>query len=119
MDRLTLMHLVLLSLELWMRLGAECCAISVNEIAQLPHHAPDSPSYPRQVAEEQSRMIYSKVIGTGGYLPEKILTNHDLERMVDTSDEWIRTRTGIMERHIAAEDEMASDSGAQCQPEAQ
>jgi 3-oxoacyl-[acyl-carrier-protein] synthase-3 len=54
-------------------------------------------------------MIYSKVIGTGGYLPEKVLTNHDLERMVDTSDEWIRTRTGIMERHIAAEDEMPSD----------
>ncbi len=54
-------------------------------------------------------MIYSKVIGTGGYLPEKVLTNHDLERMVDTSDEWIRTRTGIIERHIAAEDEMPSD----------
>jgi len=54
-------------------------------------------------------MIYSKVIGTGGYLPEKVLTNHDLERMVDTSDEWIRTRTGIMARHIAAEDEMPSD----------
>ncbi len=54
-------------------------------------------------------MIYSRVIGTGGYLPEKILTNHDLERMVDTSDEWIRSRTGITQRHIAAEDETASD----------
>ena len=54
-------------------------------------------------------MIYSKIIGTGGYLPEKILTNHDLERMVDTSDEWIRSRTGISQRHIAADDEMASD----------
>jgi 3-oxoacyl-[acyl-carrier-protein] synthase-3 len=54
-------------------------------------------------------MIYSRVIGTGGYLPEKVLTNHDLESMMDTSDEWIRTRTGIVERHIAAENEMPSD----------
>ncbi len=54
-------------------------------------------------------MIYSRVIGTGGYLPEKILTNHDLERMVDTSDEWIRSRTGITQRHIAADNETASD----------
>src|SRR5688500_6605780 len=54
-------------------------------------------------------MIYSRVIGTGGYLPEKILTNRDLERMVDTSDEWIRTRTGIAQRHIAADNETASD----------
>jgi len=54
-------------------------------------------------------MMYSKVIGTGGYLPEKILTNHDLESMVDTSDSWIRSRTGIEQRHIAADNEMASD----------
>ncbi|MGH8761911.1 MAG: beta-ketoacyl-ACP synthase III [Nitrosospira sp.] len=54
-------------------------------------------------------MMYSRIIGTGSYLPEKILTNHDLERMVDTSDEWIRTRTGITQRHIAADNEMASD----------
>lgn len=54
-------------------------------------------------------MKYSRIIGTGGYLPEKILTNHDLERMVDTSDEWIRSRTGITQRHIAADNEMASD----------
>ncbi|MCO6426738.1 beta-ketoacyl-ACP synthase III [Nitrosomonas communis] len=53
--------------------------------------------------------MYSKIIGTGSYLPEKILTNHDLERMVDTSDEWIRARTGIIQRHIAAEGQMASD----------
>ncbi len=50
--------------------------------------------------------------GLGTYLPEKILTNHDLEKMVDTSDEWITTRTGIKERHIAAEGESASDMGA-------
>ncbi|MEP6877858.1 MAG: beta-ketoacyl-ACP synthase III [Nitrosospira sp.] len=54
-------------------------------------------------------MLYSKIGGTGSYLPEKILTNQDLERMVDTSDEWIRTRTGITQRHIAADNEMASD----------
>jgi len=53
--------------------------------------------------------MYSRITGTGSYLPEKILTNLDLERMVDTSDEWIRTRTGITQRHIAAEDQVASD----------
>ncbi len=53
--------------------------------------------------------MYSRIIGTGSYLPEKILTNHDLESMVDTSDEWIRTRTGITQRHIAREDQVASD----------
>jgi len=54
-------------------------------------------------------MRYSRIVGTGGYLPEKVLTNHDLERMVDTSDEWIRSRTGITQRHIAADHELASD----------
>ena len=53
--------------------------------------------------------MYSRITGTGSYLPEKILTNLDLERMVDTSDEWIRTRTGITQRHIAAENQVASD----------
>jgi len=53
--------------------------------------------------------MYSRITGTGSYLPEKILTNLDLERMVDTNDEWIRTRTGITQRHIASEDQVASD----------
>lgn len=53
--------------------------------------------------------MYSRIIGTGRYLPEKILTNLDLEKMVDTSDEWIKTRTGISERHIAADGETTSD----------
>ncbi len=57
--------------------------------------------------------MFSRIIGTGGYLPEKILTNQDLESMVDTSDEWIRTRTGITQRHIAADNEMASDLALQ------
>jgi 3-oxoacyl-[acyl-carrier-protein] synthase-3 len=53
--------------------------------------------------------IYSRIIGTGSYLPEKILTNQDLEKLVDTSDEWIYSRTGIRQRHVAAENESASD----------
>jgi 3-oxoacyl-[acyl-carrier-protein] synthase-3 len=53
--------------------------------------------------------MYSRIIGTGKYLPERVLTNFDLEKMVDTTDEWIRTRTGISERHIAADDETTSD----------
>jgi 3-oxoacyl-[acyl-carrier-protein] synthase-3 len=51
---------------------------------------------------------YSRIIGTGGYLPEKVLTNADLERMMETSDEWIRSRSGIERRHIAAEGELTS-----------
>src|SRR5690606_2807601 len=58
---------------------------------------------------KMSMTMYSRIIGTGSYLPEKILTNKDLESMVDTSDEWIRTRTGIERRHIAAEGQTASD----------
>ena len=45
--------------------------------------------------------MYSKIIGTGGYLPNKILTNKDLESLVDTTDEWIIERTGIKQRHIS------------------
>ena len=52
-----------------------------------------------------------KITGTGIYLPEKILTNADLERMVDTTDEWIVTRTGIKERRIARDDQATSDLG--------
>lgn len=51
----------------------------------------------------------SSIIGTGSYLPEKILTNDDLSKIVETSDEWITTRTGIKERHIAADDQATSD----------
>lgn len=53
--------------------------------------------------------IYSKIIGTGSCLPQKVLTNKDLEKTVDTSDEWIFTRTGIRQRYIAADDENTSD----------
>jgi 3-oxoacyl-[acyl-carrier-protein] synthase III len=57
-------------------------------------------------------MKYARITGTGGYLPEKVLTNHDLEKMMDTSDEWIRERTGICRRHIAADGETCSDMSA-------
>ena len=54
-------------------------------------------------------MTYSRIIGTGSYLPEKILTNRDIEKIVETSHEWIVSRSGIEERHIAADGEMTSD----------
>jgi 3-oxoacyl-[acyl-carrier-protein] synthase III len=53
--------------------------------------------------------MYSRIVGTGKYLPDRILTNADLEKMVETTDEWIRSRTGIEHRHIAADDEATSD----------
>jgi 3-oxoacyl-[acyl-carrier-protein] synthase III len=54
-------------------------------------------------------LIYSRITGTGSYLPEKVITNHDLEQMVDTSDAWIRSRTGIERRHVAAAGETTVD----------
>ncbi len=53
-------------------------------------------------------MSYARILGTGSYLPEKVLTNHDLEKIVDTTDAWIVERTGIRERHIVADGETAS-----------
>jgi 3-oxoacyl-[acyl-carrier-protein] synthase-3 len=53
--------------------------------------------------------MYSRIAGTGSYLPETVLTNADLEKRVDTSDEWIRTRTGISQRHIVKEGETTTD----------
>jgi len=67
-----------------------------------PRSSPRSPKTHRTVS----------IIGTGSYVPEKILTNEDLSRMVDTSDEWITTRTGIKQRRIAAKDEHTSDMAA-------
>ena len=67
-----------------------------------PHSSPRSAKLRRTVS----------IIGTGSYLPKKVLTNEDLSRMVDTSDEWITTRTGIKERRIAAKDEQTSDMAA-------
>ena len=56
--------------------------------------------------------LKAKIIGTGSYLPERVLTNRDLEQMVETSDEWIVSRTGMKERRIARSDEFTSDMGA-------
>ncbi|HKJ94295.1 MAG TPA: beta-ketoacyl-ACP synthase III [Gammaproteobacteria bacterium] len=54
-------------------------------------------------------MTYARIRGTGSYLPERVMTNHELEGLVDTSDQWIRERTGIRERHIAADGETCAD----------
>lgn len=53
--------------------------------------------------------MYSRILGTGGYLPERIVTNHELAQTIDTSDEWIVERTGIRQRHVAANDQTTSD----------
>src|SRR3989304_1276899 len=52
---------------------------------------------------------YGNIVGWGKYVPSTVITNADLERMVDTSDEWIRARTGIRERHVVAKGENTSD----------
>jgi 3-oxoacyl-[acyl-carrier-protein] synthase III len=67
---------------------------------------------PRSSRRSTRAQRTASIIGTGSYAPEKILTNDDLSRMVDTSDEWITTRTGIKERRIAARDETTSDMAA-------
>jgi len=58
-------------------------------------------------------MIYSRIAGTGRYLPERVLSNHELESIVDTTEEWIRTRTGIERRHVAADNQATSDLAEQ------
>src|SRR5437867_5430022 len=67
---------------------------------------------PRSSQRSNKPLRTASIIGTGSYVPEKILTNADFSRMVDTSDEWITTRTGIKERRIAAKGEDTSDMGA-------
>src|SRR5438045_880832 len=68
------------------------------------------PSRPQRWRVRQSASImYSRIAGTGGYLPAMVLTNEDLAQRIDTSDEWIASRTGIRRRHIAAEAEETSD----------
>ena len=56
-------------------------------------------------------MRYSKIVATGSFLPKKILSNKDLEKIFDTSDEWIKTRTGIEQRHIVEDSQTTSDLG--------
>lgn len=64
-----------------------------------------------------SEHVAARIIGLSSYLPEKILTNQELEQMVETSDEWIVSRTGMRERRIAASDEFPSDMGARAAQE--
>lgn len=64
---------------------------------------------PRSNPRSDKALRTVSIIGTGSYVPEKILTNADLSRIVDTSDDWITTRTGIKERRIAGKDENTSD----------
>ena len=54
-------------------------------------------------------MRYSKIVGTGSYLPQRVMLNSELEELVDTTDEWIQTRTGIKQRHIVSENESTCD----------
>src|SRR5215470_695898 len=63
-------------------------------------------SQPRRFRKPQRTV---SIIGTGSYVPERVLTNRDLEKMVETSDEWIKTRTGISERRAASEGDVLSD----------
>jgi len=58
-------------------------------------------------------VIWSRIVGTGGYLPPKVVTNDDLAKQMDTTDEWIRTRTGIRQRHIAEPSQASSDLGVE------
>src|SRR5947209_18967335 len=67
-------------------------------------------SSPRPHSGKTRRTV--SIVGTGSYLPEKRLTNADMSRMVDTSDEWITTRTGIKQRRLAGKDELTSDMAA-------
>jgi 3-oxoacyl-[acyl-carrier-protein] synthase-3 len=69
-----------------------------------------TPTQPRTRQHQPKRTV--SIIGTGSYVPERVLTNAELEKMVETSDEWITTRTGIKERRIAAEGEHTSDLAA-------
>ena len=62
--------------------------------------------------------MYSRIIGTGSYLPKKIVTNKDLEKLVNTSDEWIVSRSGIKQRHIAEDNEVTSDLAGKAAQEA-
>ena len=56
-----------------------------------------------------TEQVFARIAGTGSYLPEKVLTNDDLAKLVDTSDEWIAARTGIRQRHVVAEGETTGD----------
>jgi 3-oxoacyl-[acyl-carrier-protein] synthase-3 len=66
---------------------------------------------PYRIETRMTQQVFARIAGTGSYLPEKCLTNDELAKIVDTSDEWIAARTGIRQRHIAAEGQTTSDLG--------
>ena len=76
--------------------------------SEFPPRTPPA-SFPQGGARVGAALRWARIAGTGRYLPADVLTNEELARRVATSDEWIRTRTGIRQRHIAAADEMTSD----------
>src|SRR6185295_13429472 len=77
--------------------------------SEFPPRTPPAPSPLDGGARPGASPRWSRIAGTGRYLPATVLTNDELARRVETSDEWIRTRTGIHQRHIAAADEQTSD----------
>src|SRR6476661_8864492 len=85
------------------RLKSRSTRISSRKFAAIMK--PQPRSSPRSARSQRTVSI----VGTGSYVPERVLTNEDLSKIVDTSDEWITTRTGIKERRIAAKDELTSD----------
>jgi 3-oxoacyl-[acyl-carrier-protein] synthase-3 len=82
---------------------------SLSPLLQIPGKCVIKYDFGEIMADNTKRKI--KIVGIGSYTPEKVLTNADLEKMVDTSDEWIVTRTGIKERRIAPDDQATSDLG--------
>src|SRR3546814_4854679 len=84
------------------RSGPACCSSGTRR--QGPRECSTKMS-----EQASNQRIYSRIAGTGSYLPEKVLTNDDLAKIVDTSDEWITSRTGIRQRHVAAEGETTGD----------
>src|SRR3954453_22243778 len=85
------------------RLNTRSTRISSTKCAAIMKRQPRS--NPRSARPRRSVSI----VGTGSYVPDRVLTNDDLSKIVDTTDEWITTRTGIKERRIAAKDELTSD----------
>src|SRR6185312_1017696 len=90
------------------RRGPEAGRLGSEPWADRAHRRGDRPGERRGI-HGSGGMTFSRITGTGSYLPAKVLTNKDLESLVDTTDEWIVSRTGIRERHIAADNEFTSD----------
>src|SRR5204863_8777658 len=83
-----------------LRPGADARRRGCAQRRRTPHHGTDG---------GRARMIYSRIVGTGGYLPPRVVTNDELSKKLDTSDSWIQERTGIRQRHIADESQASSD----------